>query len=184
MPDSIPTPASRQSTRLSSQRMLSETTWGSLSDLDRPCTNVSTKSSGHDSQQKDLKKSKEQKILGSIRQKLRTLEEYISLTDALRARHASIPEESFVMAFMAGLDDDDLRMQIVDVTRHAGLSWDSVVSSVQSKGQGSKKPTDSNNEHVPGRQNVATRSTGKRKENRRRTIPIVPADEEDELFVT
>lgn len=184
MPDSIPTPASRQSARLSSQRMLSDTTWGSLTDLDRPCTSVSNKNSGHGSQQKVVGKNKDQKILESIRQERRTLGEYISLTDALRVRHTSIPEEAFVMAFMAGLDDDDLRMKVIDVTRQAGLSWDSVMSSVQSKGQGSREWADSNNKHAPGRPNGAVRLAGKRKENRRRTIPIVPADEEDELFVT
>lgn len=184
MPDSIPTPASRQSARLSSQRMLSDTTWGSLTDLDRPCTSASYKNSGHGSQQKVVEKNKDQKILESIRQERRTLGEYISLTDALRARHTSIPEETFVMAFMAGLDDDDLRMKVIDVTRQAGLSWDSVMSSVQSKGQGTRERADSNNKHAPGRRNGAVRLAGKRKENRRRTIPIVPADEEDELFVT
>lgn len=184
MPDSNPTPASRQSARLSSQRIVTETTWGSLSDLDRPCTSVSNKNSVHGSLQKDDRKSKDQKILESIRQKRRTLKEYISSTDALRARHTSIPEEALVMAFMAGLDDDDLRMQVIDVTRQAGLSWESVMSSVQSKEQGPKERAENNNNRAPGRRNVATRTTGRRKENRRRTIPIVPADEEDELFVT
>ncbi|KAL4782063.1 hypothetical protein BJX76DRAFT_304558 [Aspergillus varians] len=188
IPDSIPTPRSHLSAPVASHRSLSETTWGSLTDLDAPCVGSKRVSSTDSPLRKENAKSADQKMLDSISQEHRTLTEYLSLTDALRTHRPSIPEEVLVMAFTRGLNDMDLRNHIVELTRHAGLTWESVVSHVQDviQGQavgeqGDGKPTDTS-----GKRHAAGGSVGKRKEHRntRRTIPIVPADEEDELFVT
>ncbi|KAL4918844.1 hypothetical protein BDW62DRAFT_200484 [Aspergillus aurantiobrunneus] len=191
IPDSIPTPPSRYSTRAGpAYRTLSETTWGSLTDLEGPCSDG--KRAGNSPLRKEITKSdpEDHKTLESICQEGRTLNEYLQLTEALRARHPSIPEEMLVTAFIGGFDDEDLRKRIFNLTRHSGLSWESVVSFVQGaiidsavlgKVTGEKRGDKSMD--VSAKREAASRPVNKREE-KRRTIPIVPVDEEDELFVT
>ncbi|KAL4974935.1 hypothetical protein BDW66DRAFT_160843 [Aspergillus desertorum] len=190
IPDSISTPTSRHSARdVTAHRNLTETTWGSLTDLDTAWT-PERAGNTTSSPQKD---ADEQKMHERIRQAGRSLKGYLQFTDSIRRRSCpQIPEETLVMAFINGLDDEDLKKRFLEVTSHAGLSWKSVMCDVEQdilgQGQGQAKEEQLNGKVVQtsvksDAVNLVRGSLGNRRESRsRRSIPIVPPDEEDDMF--
>ncbi|KAL6232534.1 hypothetical protein BDW75DRAFT_19101 [Aspergillus navahoensis] len=188
IPDSIPTPTSRHSTRDRTQRNLSETTWASLTDLDTAWTPERAENVASPSR----KDANEQIMHERIRQAGRSLKEYLQFTDSIRRSPPQVPEEALVMAFINGLDNENLKKRFQEVTSHAGLSWKSVASHVEQvileQGQGQANEEQVNEKVVqtpvkgdaPG---LGGGSLGNRRENRpKRSIPIVPPDEEDDMF--
>ncbi|KAL5001193.1 hypothetical protein BDV10DRAFT_20866 [Aspergillus recurvatus] len=190
IPDSIPTPASRHSTRDSTtHRNLSETTWGSLTDLDTAWTPERAGNTASPSR----KDTDEQEMHERIRQAGRSLKGYLQFTDSIRRRSLpQIPEEALVMAFINGFDDEDLKERLQEVVSHAGLSWKSVASHVeqvlleQGQGQANEERVNEKVVQAPVKSDAAGLGhglLGNRKDYRlRRSIPIVPPDEEDDMF--
>ncbi|KAL5042628.1 hypothetical protein BDW71DRAFT_136704 [Aspergillus fruticulosus] len=190
IPDSISTPTSRHSTRDgATHRNLSETTWGSLTDLDTAWTPERAGNTASPSQ----KDADGQKMHERIRQAGRSLKGYLQFTDSIRRRsRPQIPEEALVLAFINGLDDEYLMKRLQEVTSHAGLSWKSVASHAeqvileQGQGQANKEQVNEKVMQTPVKSDavgLGRGSLGNRRENRpRRSIPIVPPDEEDDIF--
>ncbi|KAL4810233.1 hypothetical protein BDV18DRAFT_156603 [Aspergillus unguis] len=132
----------------------------------------------------------DQFFLDQIQQDGRSLIGYLYTAAAVRMRCPNIAEEAFVMKFINGLHDKELGNRLKELTRHSGLSWDSVMTFIK----GLEDPSDA------GKNKKAMRSGSpgkwpateaknlpvcKRREIKgRRSIPIVPLDDEDEAFIT
>ncbi|KAL4923807.1 uncharacterized protein BDV17DRAFT_295991 [Aspergillus undulatus] len=234
IPDAMPTPPSAHSRHRTSSffptRTLSETTWGSLTDLEStpkppsqppglphpfprrsgpsPLRNgkkASTEDHYHGHNHHQNKDHTTQLESMRLRQDGRRLEKYLEHAGAMRALHPSIPEAAFVMAFQNGLDDEAVKARVVELTRNVGLSWERVRSYLQvycrdqdqgkARGQGDRdRDIDGNGKAKaavdtpppPVKRDATGDSLGRRKGKRgRRSIPIVPSDDDDdELFVT
>ncbi|KAL4755447.1 hypothetical protein BDW72DRAFT_189204 [Aspergillus terricola var. indicus] len=189
IPDSIPTPTSRHSTRdRTTHRNLSETTWGSLTDLDTAWTPERARNTTSPSQ----KDCDEQQMHERIRQSGRSLKGYFQFTESIRRSRPQIPEEALIRAFINGLEDEDMKKRVREITSHAKLSWDSVASHIEQiileQGQGQEKEKQNCRKvvQIPMKRDAADMGRGSlenRRENRlRRSIPIVPPDEEDDMF--
>ncbi|KAL4737808.1 hypothetical protein BDV11DRAFT_206455 [Aspergillus similis] len=187
IPDSIPTPTSRHSTRdRTTYRNLSETTWGSLTDLDTAWTPERVRNAASPSQ----KDADEQEMHERICQAGRSLKGYFQFTDSIRRRsRPQIPEEALIRAFINGLEDEDIKKRVREITSHAKLSWNSVASHMeqvileQGQGQENEKENHGDVMQIPMKRDAAglgRGSLGNRRVNRlRRSIPIVPPDEDD-----
>lgn len=190
IPDSIPTPTSRHSTLdRTAHRNLSETTWGSLTDLDTAWTPERARDTAS-SPQRD---SGEQKTQEEIRQAGRSLKGYFQFADSIRRRSCpQIPEEALIRAFINGLEDEDMKKRMRETTSHTKLSWKSMASHVEQvileheQGQEIEKQAHGREAQIPMKRDAAGLGRGplgNRRENKlRRSIPIVPPDEEDDMF--
>ncbi|KAL4775128.1 hypothetical protein BDW60DRAFT_137245 [Aspergillus nidulans var. acristatus] len=192
IPDSIPTPTSRHSTLdRTAHRNLSETTWGSLTDLDTTWTPERARNPVS-SPQKD---ADEQKTHARIRQAGRSLKGYFQFTDSIRRRSCpQIPEEALIRAFINGLEDEDTKKRVREIASHTKLSWKSIASHVEQvileheQGQENEKQAHGKVAQIPMKRDAAGLGRGSlenRRENKlRRSIPIVPPDEEDDMFAS
>ncbi|RDW86645.1 uncharacterized protein DSM5745_03287 [Aspergillus mulundensis] len=192
IPDSMPTPASRHSTRDKAlDRTTSETTWGSLTDLDASCT----PKRGGVTASPSKKVLDVQETLASLIQDGRSLGAYLQYAVSLRKRpRFTIPDGTYIPAFMAGLKDEGLKKRLKEHTRRAGVSWSNVLSFMEAEiaklGQDQKdeEQVDEDVMRTPVKRDsegLGRGPFGFRKENRpRRSIPIVPVDEEDEQLMT
>ncbi|KAL5339224.1 hypothetical protein BJX70DRAFT_175458 [Aspergillus crustosus] len=183
IPNSMPTPRSNKG---SVQRTATETTWSSLSDLDKPCVSKNSSSSRR-SRRGGLEELK--KDLGQVRQKGRTLQEYLDMTVSLRLRHKETPPEEWLFAFLAGLEDTQtekhLKERIADIVKETPfLAWkvmtEGVRDIIRNQGVTKREPVDDIRRSSTPAKGGENRRDIKKK---RRSIPIVPPDEEDALFV-
>ena len=185
VPDSIPTPTSRHSTLdRTAHRNLSETTWGSLTDLDTALTPERARDTAS-SPQRDAGKQKTQE---DIRQAGRSLKGYFQFADSIR-KSCPVPEEAFIRAFINGLEDEDMKKRVREITSHTKLSWKNMASHVEQvileheQGQEIEKQAHGKVAQIPMKRDAAglgRGSLGNRRENKlRRSIPIVPPDEDD-----
>ncbi|KAL4813962.1 hypothetical protein BDW67DRAFT_167239 [Aspergillus spinulosporus] len=196
IPDSIPTPTSRHSTRdisthrnLSELSELSETTWTSLTDLDTSWTTERAKDAASPPQ-KDVD---EQKTQERIRQAGRSLKAYFQFTDSIRRKSCpQMPEEALIRAFIDGLEDENMKKRVWEISSHTKLSWKSTASHVeqiileQGQEQEHEKQAHEKEAQISTKRHAADLGRGSlenRRENKlRRSIPIVPPDEEDDMF--
>lgn len=104
-----------------------------------------------------------------IKQDGRSLSEYLSLTEARRGQLPPRKREGrIVEAFVAGLDDGDVRGRLEKRLDEEGWMWDvltTVVHGIVRDREASRQP-----------------DRPKHKSKKRRCIPIVPVDEEDLLY--
>ncbi|KAL4870892.1 hypothetical protein BDV12DRAFT_45407 [Aspergillus spectabilis] len=185
IPNSLPTPMSRRSSRRSAQRTATETTWGSLSDLDKPCVsrsprNVRSRRENPEEIEKSLK---------LVRQEGRTLQEYLSMTTDLRLCHIGTPHEHWISAFLAGLNDKQIARRLAEsmeniVDHEETLAWDLMRETVRGIIKSQEVMKRESVDDI-GKSSMSDKSMGKRKDTKktRRSIPIVPLDEEDAPFV-
>ncbi|PWY92725.1 hypothetical protein BO70DRAFT_425395 [Aspergillus heteromorphus CBS 117.55] len=124
-----------------------------------------------------------------MRQNGRPLGEYLSAAEQIRARFLlRMPEGEVIRAFVRGFDDLGVQVQVErDMSLGGGSSWDEVRGVVEQvirritggdDGEGEKTA----NERLA--HGVDQTTVNVRKPRRpRRSIPIVPADEEDSEFM-
>lgn len=104
-----------------------------------------------------------------IKQNGRSLSEYFSLTEAGRGQLPPRKREGrIVEAFVAGLDDGDVRGRLEERLDEEGWMWSIVAAVVQRV--------------VRERERSRRTDQPVKKSKKRRCIPIVPVDEEDLLY--
>ena len=104
-----------------------------------------------------------------IKQDGRSLSEYLSLTEARRGQLPPRKREGrIVEAFVAGLDDGDVRGRLEERLDKEGWMWGVLETAVQ--------------RIVKERERSQRTDQPVKKSKKRRCIPIVPVDEEDLLY--
>ncbi|PTU17573.1 hypothetical protein P175DRAFT_0535908 [Aspergillus ochraceoroseus IBT 24754] len=131
-------------------------------------------------------------LRGAMRQKERTLVEYLSHAEEIRSQVSLEKREKlFVETFLTGLESSDIRARIEEQMRDAGHCWAALMAVVQDiireSPQNIAGPKQSPTKLV-GEGSIATargeNGTATRHEpKRRRRISIVPADADDVPFM-
>ncbi|KAL4969482.1 uncharacterized protein BDV14DRAFT_84159 [Aspergillus stella-maris] len=204
--DSIPTPSSRHSRHRGisfPSRTLSDTTYGSQTDLDirspaeslrrgtarrsQLCEGMSTRASTID----DKKSKDKNRILEQVRQNGRTLGSFLKLVDGFRMQNPTIPAEMFVMAFQEAIEDESDKRRVMEFTGRVGLVWDRLSRLVHDIEWDKRENDEGDRDKKPKvvvdapKREAASESLVRRREKKgRRSIPIVDEDDDDELFVT
>ncbi|KAL4882797.1 hypothetical protein BJY04DRAFT_186068 [Aspergillus karnatakaensis] len=184
IPNSMPTPTSRRSNRGSTQRTATDTTLGSLSDLDG---SYSSRTPSNRQSRRVSAEAKEDLV--KLQQEGRTLQAYLSLAIDLRSRRAGTSDKPWVSAFITGLNDRQIAQRLErDVPEvlysSPNLAWDAMRIAVENiiAAEGVRKQ-----ESVDeiARDNTSGKSGTKKKDakRKRRSLAIVPLDDEDVVFV-
>ncbi|PWY70347.1 hypothetical protein BO94DRAFT_550656 [Aspergillus sclerotioniger CBS 115572] len=156
-------------------RTLSDTTWGSYTQVEASLASVVNK--GY-TEELSLDLDTVMKQGG------RSLAEYLSAAEGMTPRlHLQNAEEEILGAFVRGLDDLDVQILIEKEMSRVGWTWSAMRAILQAAIRVREAPIKVDKTADRGvKQNNVDHVKSKQRKTRR-FIPIVPADEEDDLFV-